>query len=100
MKPNRRLRVEMQERALSEERFRQLAERSPDFICILDVATSLLTYANRELLLGHPVEDLRDARALLELTHPDDQEGATRYWQRLVDGDEESSSIEFRLLHQ
>ena len=95
---NRLLRVEMQERALSEDRFRRLAVRSPDFICILDVQTSFLTYSNREVLLGRPVEELNDVRTLLQLTHPGDQKGAERYWQRLIDGDEESGSLEFRLL--
>ena len=95
---NRRLRVEMQEHALSEERFRQLAERSPDFICILDVAATFLTYANREFLLDRPIADLRDARAFLELTHPDDQQGATRYWQRLVNGDQRAAAVSFACL--
>ena len=85
----------MLERARSEERFRQLAERSPDFICILDVDPRFRTYANRESLLGHQVADLRDAQLFLELTHPDDQQDSTTIGSAWPTATQESGSMSF-----
>ncbi len=93
---NRRLQREIVEREQNERRFRGLAERSPDLICILDLPSQQWIYVNREMLLDHAVEKFTTLDTLLTLVHPDDLPGVTAYWQQLATN-ASPNGIEFRL---
>ncbi len=74
--------------ARSEERFRRLAEASPDTIMILDLDTFRPLYVNRSDFLGYArVEITSDA--FMRNTHPDDLQELLAHWRRVVQGDAE-----------
>ncbi|MEI2776521.1 MAG: ATP-binding protein [Tetrasphaera sp.] len=95
---NRQLRIEIAERNRSEQRFRSLAERSPDFIFILDTATNRWTYTNRDTLFGHTAAHFASVAEVLPLIVPEDRALVQEHWQALPDASAFPPSIEFRLL--
>ena len=95
---NQRLRIEIAERNRSEQRFRSLAERSPDFIFILDTATDKWTYTNRDSLFGHAAAQFAAMAELLPLIVPEDRALVHEHWQTLPEASAAPPSIEFRLL--
>jgi signal transduction histidine kinase/DNA-binding response OmpR family regulator len=62
----------LEEQALIEQRFRKLAENSPDFICVWDLARSQLSYCNRDNILGHPTPLFANPEDYFVHIHPDD----------------------------
>ncbi|MFO7633359.1 MAG: ATP-binding protein, partial [Caldilinea sp.] len=94
---NRKLRNEIVERMQSELRFRSLAERSPDLICIIDLPRSEWVYANREGLFDHPIERFSAPNGLLEWIHPEDLPTVTTHWQQLTQDSVAFNGVEFRL---
>ncbi len=95
---NRQLRVEVAERNHSEQRFRSLAERSPDFILILDMATDKWTYTNRDSLFGHSAMQFANMAELLPLIAYEDRELVQAHWRKLPAAGIATGSIEFRML--
>lgn len=67
----------------SEERFRQLAFHSPDFIYIVDIPTWKLIYTNRDQFLGYTLEELSQQDAIRAAVHPADHSAAFDYWSDL-----------------
>src|SRR5690606_38926760 len=82
---NAQLTEEIAERQQSENRFRSLAENSPDFIYIWDIPTNTWGYYNRPLLLDHPVEALSGLAGLLAYIHPEDQARVRSHWRSFLD---------------
>ena len=91
------LQEEMKERQQSESRFRSLAERSPDFIYILDIPSLAWIYHNHDSLLGHDITDLAQSGALEEQVHPDDLCAFRRYWQESDSHSDGFEQIEYRI---
>ena len=81
----------------SEQRFRQLAEQSPDYICIFDMGEGKGVYFNYETIFGYTVEEIGRIEGLLDLVHPDDRTAVTENWARLAAAPDGRSRIEFRL---
>jgi PAS domain S-box-containing protein len=79
----------------SEERFRNLALNSPDYIFVIDLASKKSVYSNCEALFGYPQEDLNDYAFLKTLIYFEDKETVHENWLRLLDG--KTGSTEFRL---
>ncbi len=94
---NQQLRAEMEERARTELRFRLLAERSPDFIYILDLDTWRWIYANRPDFFGHPIEAEGSVSELLTYIHEDDIAGVDAHTRVLSEQAAGVGSIEYRL---
>ena len=94
---NRQLRAEMDQRMQSELRFRRLAERSPDFISILDLSTQSFNYTSRTELFGHTVFGVTLQHDFREWVHDEDRDVLQALWRRFSTGTEQSESIEFRL---
>ncbi len=78
------------ERQQSELRFRNLAENSPDFICIWDIVARRWTYFNRPEFLGHTTLEGLDYPAVLQLIHPDDVDQVRESWLKLAEGPPEA----------
>ncbi len=97
---NAQLKAEIAERQQSENRFRSLAENSPDFIYILDLPTQEWIYYNRSLLLSHPAEAIADLNSFLTYVHPDERAALHDHWQWLMNTGEDAGQIEYRMLDQ
>ncbi|MDQ8020788.1 MAG: PAS domain-containing protein [Moraxellaceae bacterium] len=87
--------------ANSEERFRRMAETTPDVIWITDLHPERVLYCSPsfEQLWGHTVEDLyRDPRLWTAIIHPDDVGMVVETFTRGIHGKGSSGyNIEFRL---
>ena len=94
---NQRLIEEIRERQQSENRFRSLAENSPDFIYIWDITSNRTLYFNRRMFLGHSVNADLDTPGFLAMVHPDDVERVHAYWRWLETHDARDEQIEFRV---
>lgn len=94
---NRQLRQEIAERVQSELRFRSLAERSPDLICIVDFVRLEWVYVNRDGLFDLPASRLLTPQALLEWIHPDDLPVLSAHWQELGQDEVAARGVEFRI---
>ncbi len=97
---NAQLTEEIAERQQSENRFRSLAENSPDFIYIWDIPSNTWGYYNRPLLLDHPVETLSGLAGLLAYIHPEDQARVRSHWRSFLDTAEDTGQVEYRMLDQ
>jgi len=88
----------------SEERFRLMAETTPDVIWITDLHPEKVLYCSPrfEDLWGYKLEELyRDARYWLHGIHPEDRSKVIAAFNRLVeDKDDSPYAIEFRLLRE
>ncbi|HNP72587.1 MAG TPA: PAS domain S-box protein, partial [Kouleothrix sp.] len=80
----------------SEQRFRNLAENSPDIIYIIDLTLFRATYLNQPDLLGYTLAELQEPGSIMHAVHPDDAVALAVHWQRLLN-DEETEPIEYRL---
>jgi PAS domain S-box-containing protein len=94
---NRRLTGEIIERQESEARFRSLAEASPDFIYIWDVAAEKPTYYNRLALLDHPAHEVLININFLANVHVEDQSRLAAYWKSSHTTSKDSDQIEYRM---
>ena len=94
---NRKLTDEIIERQESEARFRGLAEASPDFIYIWDVALAQPIYYNRPLFLEHPADVMLVNEAYVSHVHPDDQARLLEYWEWTHVTDSQTAQIEYRM---
>ena len=74
---NVQLTAEIEERQRNERRFRGLAERSPDFIFIIDRLAKKWVYWNRDVLLGHTAEELSKPGAIFKYL----ERGAAIRWE-------------------
>ena len=82
---NRQLRTEMEQRVQSEWRFRRLAERSPDFISILDLSSQTFTYTSKTELFGHPISGQTIQHDFRRWVHEDDLDVAASVVAQLLD---------------
>ncbi len=94
---NRQLTAEIVERQRSETRFRSLAENSPDFIYIWDVATDQPLFANRPSLLDHPADEILHGEGLLRLVYPADQPMLVEYWRQTARSRQRLTQTEYRI---
>lgn len=94
---NQKLREEVAERERSELRFRLLAERSPDFIFILDLGYHRWTYTNRGSLFGFPLVRTDQHAHFLRLIHADDLAAVQEHWANVASDQARAADIEFRL---
>jgi PAS domain S-box-containing protein len=79
----------------SEERFRNLALNSPDFIYVIDLAQQKAVYSNCEEMFGYDQAALNDYSFLKALVYFEDKQIAHEHWLRLLNG--ETGSVELRL---
>jgi len=79
----------------SEERFRNLALNSPDFIYVIDLAQQKAVYFNCEDMFGYSQADLNNYSFLKTLVYFEDKEIAHEHWLKLLKG--ETGSVELRL---
>ncbi|MCC6756051.1 MAG: PAS domain-containing protein, partial [Solirubrobacterales bacterium] len=94
---NAHLTEEIGERQQSENRFRGLAENSPDFIYIWDISSGAWVYTNRSLLLNHPVDAIADLDDFSAYIHPEDRAEVYAYWYRSAHADRSAGQIEYRI---
>jgi len=95
---NQQLRVEIVQRQQSELRFRRLAERSPDFIFILDLSSQRISYTNRAQIFGHALVGPTQEQEFARWIHADDWDALQARWRRLVIDAEPVSGAELRLV--
>lgn len=77
---NQQLTAEIRKREQKESHFRNLAENSRDFICILDTKSHEWTYCNRAEFLGHKSLELLDPATFLTHVHPQDHARVQARW--------------------
>lgn len=94
---NRQLVREIAERERSENRFRSLAENSPDFIYIFDVAERKNSYHNRTSFLGYSIGTNMEYPGFIEMLHPEDFHRVHAYWMWLESFEAGDGRIEFRV---
>jgi PAS domain S-box-containing protein len=97
---NRQLTDEIIERQESEARFRGLAEASPDFIYIWDVALERPIYFNRTTLMDYPAQTVLIDENYLANVHDDDRQRLASYWQWTHVTDMQTGQIEYRMRRQ
>lgn len=85
----------------SEERFRLLAENSPDIIYIVDVTKPEVIYMNRDHFLGYTREELIAQRPLTLTIHPDDWPAVRDRWMQIIaDNTEFDRPFEYRVVRK
>jgi PAS domain S-box-containing protein len=83
---------------VSEEKFRNLAENSPDLIYIINIDLKRAVYFNREKVLGYKTKELEFSDTWNEIVHPDDKKEVLKHWSNfLLRNSEKSEAIEFRI---
>ncbi len=80
----------------AEQKYRLLAENSPDIIYIVDLQNGKTVYMNRETILGYTPEELEASGSLLSRVHPDDRPALQAHWQQVLSG-AALAPIEYRL---
>ena len=78
-----------------EQRFRLLAQNSPDIIYIIEIATGRLVYLNRDDMLGYTRDELAVPGSIFAAQHPDDRERVAAHWQEALVG--ATTTIDYRL---
>lgn len=85
----------------SEERFRLLAENSPDIIYIVDVTKPEIVYLNRDQFLGYTREELIAQRPMTLTIHPDDWPTVRDRWMQVIEKDVEfDKPFEYRVVRK
>jgi PAS domain S-box-containing protein len=79
----------------SEERFRLLAQASPDTIYVIDTATRQVTYMNRAGLLGYSRSELEQEYSIFHAVHPADATLVRTLWWGTLVG--QAETLEYRL---
>ncbi|RIK51802.1 MAG: hypothetical protein DCC57_10515 [Chloroflexi bacterium] len=97
---NAHLKAEISERQQSENRFRGLAENSPDFIYIWDIPSGEWLYTNRPLLLNHSTKAIASLDGYSAYIHPEDRAAVHAHWHSVAHADESAGQIEYRVLDQ
>jgi len=80
----------------SEAKFRSLAETSPDYIFIVDAFTLQISYANKALFFGQKLLNLKTP-LVTSLVHPHDLEILKEKWNKILKGEEENNSLDYRI---
>lgn len=94
---NRHLKREIDERHISEQRFRNLAENAPDFIFIWDLPNNQWIYCNRDQFLDHASTEMLHLDDYLAFVHREDQENVRRHFELLPSATDHSGQVEYRL---
>lgn len=82
----------------SEEKFRGLAENSPDIIYIINLPQKRIIYFNRKNIFGYPTSSLVTSESWIDIVHPEDINMVTSHWKKFISsGKGNSSSIEYRV---
>jgi PAS domain S-box-containing protein len=82
----------------SEEKFRSLAENSPDIIYIINLRQRKIVYFNRTIIFGYHYKELEASQAWVNIVHPEDVSMVTNHWKRfLKSGGNNAASIEYRI---
>lgn len=82
----------------SEQKFRNLAENSPDIIYIIDLPKRKIIYFNRNNVLGYSSDSLTTSEAWIEIVYPGDYKRVVDHWQKfLKTKSKKSGSIEYRV---
>ncbi len=84
--------------AESEQRFRQLAEQSPDYIFLVHVPQQRTIYCNRAQFLGYGPSALEHPSALLAAIDPADRPAVVAHWQQLLESwNDDMQMVEYRM---
>src|SRR5690606_1215630 len=84
----------------SEEKFRSIAEISPDIIYIYTYPNNEILYINKDEIIGHTVESLKQNGGFKPFIHPDDMERVEKERESMYAGDENyARQTEYRLLN-
>ena len=81
----------------SEQRFRELAESSPDVIMIVDVKSTKPIYINRDEFLAVDMKIFKEEGSLLASVHPDDQKQTQFAARAFLKGDMRYNIMEYRV---
>jgi len=82
----------------SEQKFRSLAENSPDLIYIIDLTENRIIYFNRKKILGHDSKDLEESDIWNEIVHPDDKMQVNIHWRNFLNSNSNKpDSVEYRI---
>jgi len=82
----------------SEQRFRSLAENSPDLIYIINLSENRIVYFNWKKILGYDSKDMEKSDFWNEIVHPDDRIRVNIHWKKFLHNNDKSDSIEYRIL--
>lgn len=81
----------------TEQRFRHLAEQSPDIIYTLDLATNVCSYINRSDIFGYPVAEINKPGKLFMMIYPEDMINMRKEWENAVYQDGKGV-LEYRII--
>ena len=81
----------------SEQKFRNLAENSPDLIYIIDLSENRIVYFNRKKILGYDSKDMEKSDFWNEIVHVDDRVRVNMHWKNFLNSNNKSDSIEYRI---
>ncbi|KAA3662046.1 MAG: hypothetical protein DWQ04_14595, partial [Chloroflexi bacterium] len=97
-----RLEVERREKIDWErQRFQHLAFHSPDFIFIVNQASRVIEFVNKESFLGYPTHQFDSLHSLFQIVHPQDLTQVDTFWQDIMQCVPEADcEIEYRIKHQ
>jgi PAS domain S-box-containing protein len=81
----------------SEEKFRKLAQNSPDLIYIVDIYDKRVVYFNRKTILGYDTTELEFSDTWNDIVHPDDRKRVMSHWEKFLKSSETTESMEYRM---
>jgi PAS domain S-box-containing protein len=83
---------------LSEKKFRNLAENSPDLIYIVNIDLKRAVYFNRGKVLGYNTNELEFSDIWNDIVHPDDKMEVLGHWNNfLLKNSEKPEALEYRI---
>jgi PAS domain S-box-containing protein len=83
---------------VSEKKFRNLAENSPDLIYIVNIDLKRAVYFNREKVLGYHTSELEISDRWNDIVHPEDKKEVLSHWNNfLLSKSERPEAIEYRI---
>jgi PAS domain S-box-containing protein len=81
----------------SEEKFRNLAQNSPDLIYIIDLYDKRVVYFNRKTILGYNTNELEFSDTWNAIVHPDDKKRVLTHWEKFLKSSDQTEAMEYRL---
>jgi PAS domain S-box-containing protein len=82
----------------SEEKFRNLAQNSPDLIYIIDLYHKRVVYFNRKTILGYNTNEFEFSDTWNAIVHPEDRKRVLIHWEKfLKSSDNKTEAMEYRM---
>jgi PAS domain S-box-containing protein len=81
----------------SEQKFRNLAQNSPDLIYIIDLYDKRVVYFNRKTILGYDTTEFEFSDTWNAIVHPEDRKRVLTHWGKFLKSSGKTESMEYRM---